>query len=164
MLIMIFVFIITFVILTILEIRDLKNTYFSHERVIEDFMVITFASIAAGIILGYFISVPVGLCLPTEDVFIVKKDLYAVDDGNSISGRFYLMGGYIKDEPVVRYIIDGKYGKQIKTVPGYQAYIIEGYSNPKLEIYESDFKEEWYKWIAFVPKKRIKIFVLRSEK
>lgn len=112
------------------------------------FLLGSLAGIAIGFVVWVVVGSIIGLEMPKETV-VQTKSLYALQDSNKISGRFYLMGGMIDEKPVIKYITDEELGKHIETQEVKNSYIKEGYSEPYLEIHERKFKEDWYWLFAF---------------
>lgn len=123
-----------------------------------------FLGAISGILVGFIVWITVGsligLKMPTEN-YTETKSLYALQDGEKISGIFYLMGGTVDQKQVIKYITDGELGKHIETQEAKNSYIKEGYSDPYLEIHKQRFKKDWYilfsmcwstdKYVFYVP-------------
>ena len=76
---------------------------------------IPFLGIGTGLILWLSIGSIIGLFMPTIDIK-ETKELYALQDGNEISGSFFLGSGRIDEEMHYVYIVKEDRGKQMQTL------------------------------------------------
>ena len=108
-----------------------------------------FMAIGAGLILWLLIGSIIGCFMPTVDIKETKK-LYALQDGNEVSGSFFLGCGRIDEEMHYAYIVKEDRGKQIQTleIDTNNIYLNDNADAPTLDIYSKDFKYEWMYWFA----------------
>lgn len=108
-----------------------------------------FMAIGAGLILWFLIGSIIGCFMPTVDIK-ETKELYALQDGNEISGSFFLGCGRIDEEMHYAYIVKEDRGKQIQTlkIDTNDIYLNDNADTPTLDIYSKDFKYEWMYWFA----------------
>ena len=126
---------------------------------------ISFLGILCGVLIGFLIWVSVGslvgFILPKEE-FLEKQEIYALNDGSTFSGHYYLASGYIEEKAVIKYISDGEFGNKIYTANVDNTYINEGYSDAYVEIHKTDFKYEWFWWFAMDWKPDVYVFYVPS--
>ena len=110
---------------------------------------IPFLGIGAGLILWLSIGSIIGHFMPTIDVK-ETKELYALQDGNEISGSFFLGSGRIDEEMHYVYIVKEDRGKQMQTlkIDTNDIYLNDNVDTPTLDIYSKDFKYGWIYWFA----------------
>ena len=105
---------------------------------------IPFLGIGTGLILWLSIGSVIGLFMPTVDIK-ETKELYALQDGNEISGSFFLGSGRIDEEMHYVYIVKEDRGKQMQTlkIETNDIYLNDNVDTPTLDIYSKDFKYRW---------------------
>ena len=105
---------------------------------------IPFLGIGTGLILWLSIGSIIGLFMPTIDIK-ETKELYALQDGNEISGSFFLGSGRIDEEMHYVYIVKEDRGKQMQTlkIDTNDIYLNDNVDTPTLDIYSKDFKYKW---------------------
>ena len=110
---------------------------------------IPFLGIGTGLILWLSIGSIIGLFMPTVDIK-ETKELYALQDGNEISGSFFLGSGRIDEEMHYVYIVKEDRGKQMQTlkIDTNYIYLNDNVDTPTLDIYSKDFKYKWMYWFA----------------
>ena len=106
-------------------------------------------AIGTGLILWLLIGSIIGCFMPTVDRK-ETKELYALQDGNEISGSFFLGCGRIDEEMHYAYIVKEDRGKQIQTleIDINDVYLNDNVDTPTLDIYSKDFKYGWMYWFA----------------
>ena len=106
-------------------------------------------AISAGLILWFSIGYIIGSFMPTVDIK-ETKELYALQDGNKISGSFFLGSGRIDEEMHYVYIVKEDRGKQMQTlkIDTNDIYLNDNVDTPTLDIYSKDFKYGWMYWFA----------------
>ena len=106
-------------------------------------------AIGAGLILWFLIGSIIGYFMPTVDIK-ETKELYALQDGNEISGSFFLGSGRIDEEMHYVYIVKEDRGKQMQTlkIDTNDIYLNDNVDTPTLDIYSKDFKYGWMYWFA----------------
>ena len=110
---------------------------------------IPFLAIGAGLILWLSIGSIIGCFMPTVDIK-ETKELYTLQYGSEINGRFFLGCGSIDEEMYYVYIVKEDRGKQIQTleIDANNIYLNDNTDTPTLDIYSKDFKYEWMYWFA----------------
>ena len=104
-----------------------------------------------GLILGFIIGILfwfsigsiTGFLIPKKEI-VTERQIYAFNDGTSISGHRYIARGWTEEEEVIKYISDDEYGKKIFKVDADNSYINEGYDNAYVEIRDKQFKYDWF--------------------
>ena len=106
-------------------------------------------AIGVGFVLWFSIGHIIGSFMPTVDIK-ETKELYALQDGSEISGRFFLGSGHIDEEMYYVYMVKEDKGKQMQTleIDENKIYLNDNVDTPTLDIYSKDFKYEWMYWFA----------------
>ena len=106
-------------------------------------------AIGVGLILWLLIGSIIGCFMPTVDIK-ETKELYALQDGNEVSGSFFLGCGRIDEEMHYVYIVKEDRGKQMQTlkIDTNDIYLNDNVDTPTLDIYSKDFKYGWMHWFA----------------
>lgn len=102
----------------------------------------------------------------TEYVQYYEREITAINDNSSISGRFYLSGGRIDEKMVYVYFIKSNGGEKMDQV-GADITTIYTSNNPRIVGYKEVFKNKFlrsrnfleignYKYSIYVPKGTIK--------
>ncbi len=104
---------------------------------------------AVGCALYVSIGVLIGLAATKEYTEDSVKELYALEDGSGSRGSFFLASGYVDEEPVIKYITDGEFGKEIKSVETEDCYINETDGDVYLKIMKPRFKHGWVYLFSF---------------
>lgn len=89
----------------------------------------------------------------TEEYIVSEINLQAFTDSTSMSGRKYLMSGYIDEQLKLRYIISTQYGKQIEEMDiNNYTYIQDTNQEEAKKItygVRVNDKSHWYDWIIY---------------
>lgn len=132
-------------------------------------------SIGVSVLIGTFISIMVGTCMPKEYVVVKEVEIVSMKNINSIQGRFILGTGGLETES--DYIYWKKEGDGIKLdkIPVKKTIIYEeeDRSDGLIKVIEEEFKEENYclfgtimstnrRYEVFVPKGSI-VYDIRLE-
>ncbi|MEN2765755.1 hypothetical protein [Ornithinibacillus xuwenensis] len=85
----------------------------------------------------------------TESVKYDEKQVYALQDNNSINGNFFLGSGSVEGEMKYYYMIETGRGLQMQSASANHSFINETDNDtPKVELYKEEFKNDFIQWLS----------------
>lgn len=79
----------------------------------------------------------------------VTHDLRAMAASSEVEGRMYLLGGYVDEDPVLRFIRAEGDGFVLRSVPADDSTIFEGFNDPHLDVITTTYGNEWISPFTF---------------
>lgn len=69
---------------------------------------------------------------PSPDTLQYEVPLVALGNDASTRGSFFLGSGYVDEELVYRYIVEGEFGAELRQVEAWRARVVEGDGEPRI--------------------------------
>lgn len=100
-----------------------------------------------GLLIGFMLSLALSIvldCTLEKEYYLYDKNqVYALQDGNSMNGNFFLGSGYIDGKMKYTYLVKEDRGMEIKTISTEGNYIKESNSkSPNIKTYSSRHKNK----------------------
>jgi len=123
----------------------------------EEYVIGILSSVAIGVAVFLFfgiICVAISSAIKDENMnieLVESQNIVALKDSQNIDGRFYLMGGYVKEDLYYYYAKETEFGYKCDKIKANDSFVVYTDGHPKIETYISTSFKHWWTYIYAIP-------------